>query len=131
MDEGAQLLLNGRNVKVQGYENGNVFGPTIIGNVTMKCYTKEISGPVLVVLEAESLDDAISPVNNNPYGNSTAIFTTNVATARKYTHEVDVGQIGINVPIPVPLPMFSFTGSQGSFRGDTNFYGKRVSVDIR
>lgn len=59
----------------------------------MKCYTEEIFGPVLVVLEAETLDDAISMVNNNPYGNGTAIFTTNGATARKYTHEVDVGQV--------------------------------------
>ncbi|CAB1335202.1 unnamed protein product [Coregonus sp. 'balchen'] len=108
VDEGAQLLLDGRNLKVQGYENGNFVGPTIIGNVT-----------------AESLDDAIRLVNNNPYGNGTAIFTTNGAIARKYTHEVDVGQIGVNVPIPVPLPMFSFTGSRGSFRGDTNFYGKQ------
>lgn len=59
----------------------------------MKCYTEEIFGPVLVVLEADTLDDAISMVNNNPYGNGTAIFTTNGATARKYTHEVDVGQV--------------------------------------
>uniref|UniRef100_A0A8C7DIQ9 Aldehyde dehydrogenase 6 family, member A1 n=1 Tax=Oncorhynchus kisutch TaxID=8019 RepID=A0A8C7DIQ9_ONCKI len=113
VDEGAQLLFNGR--KVQGYDNGNFLGPTIIINVTpqMKCYTEEVPGPVLVVLEAESLDDAISLVNDNPYGNSTALFTTNGATARKYTHEVDIGQIGINVPIPVPLPI-----------GATNFYGK-------
>lgn len=60
---------------------------------SMKCYTEEIFGPVLVVLEAETLDDAISMVNSNPYGNGTAIFTTNGATARKYTHEVDVGQV--------------------------------------
>eukprot|EP00063_Salmo_salar_P025425 XP_014000260.1 PREDICTED: methylmalonate-semialdehyde dehydrogenase [acylating], mitochondrial-like isoform X1 [Salmo salar] len=127
VDEGATLLLDGRNVHVKGYENGNFVGPTIIGNVTpaMKCYTEEIFGPVLVVLEADTLDEAISLVNNNQYGNGTAIFTTNGATARKYTHEVDVGQIGVNVPIPVPLPMFSFTGSRGSFRGDTNFYGKQ------
>lgn len=59
----------------------------------MKCYTEEIFGPVLVVLEADTLDDAISMVNGNPYGNGTAIFTTNGATARKYTHEVDVGQV--------------------------------------
>ncbi|KTG05286.1 hypothetical protein cypCar_00025715 [Cyprinus carpio] len=91
----------------------------------MKCYKEEIFGPVLVVLEADSLDDAIKIVNKNPYGNGTAIFTTNGAAARKYTHEVDVGQIGVNVPIPVPLPMFSFTGSRASFRGDTNFYGKQ------
>ncbi|CAF4277454.1 unnamed protein product, partial [Rotaria magnacalcarata] len=70
------------------------------------------------------LDDAIKIINDNPYGNGTAIFTTNGATARKFTQEIDVGQIGINVPIPVPLPMFSFTGSRGSFRGDTNFYGR-------
>uniref|UniRef100_A0A8C2PSW4 Methylmalonate-semialdehyde/malonate-semialdehyde dehydrogenase [acylating], mitochondrial n=1 Tax=Cyprinus carpio TaxID=7962 RepID=A0A8C2PSW4_CYPCA len=117
----------GRNVKVKGYENGNFVGPTIVSNVTpdMKCYKEEIFGPVLVVLEADSLDDAIKIVNKNPYGNGTAIFTTNGAAARKYTHEVDVGQIGVNVPIPVPLPMFSFTGSRASFRGDTNFYGKQ------
>ncbi|KTG01358.1 hypothetical protein cypCar_00006880, partial [Cyprinus carpio] len=108
VDEGAKVLLDGRNVKPD-----------------MKCYTEEIFGPVLVVLEADSLDDAIKMVNKNPYGNGTAIFTTNGAAARKYTHEVDVGQIGVNVPIPVPLPMFSFTGSRGSFRGDTNFYGKQ------
>lgn len=127
VDEGAALLLDGRNVQVKGYENGNFIGPTIISNVKpeMTCYKEEIFGPVLVVLEAENLDDAIALVNNNPYGNGTAIFTNNGATARKYTHEVDVGQVGVNVPIPVPLPMFSFTGSRGSFRGDTNFYGKQ------
>ncbi|MED6276622.1 Methylmalonate-semialdehyde dehydrogenase [acylating] mitochondrial [Characodon lateralis] len=127
VDEGARLLLDGRNVHVRGYENGNFVGPTILSNVTpdMKCYKEEIFGPVLIVLEADTLDEAISLINRNPYGNGTAIFTTNGATARKYTHEVDVGQIGVNVPIPVPLPMFSFTGSRGSFRGDTNFYGKQ------
>ena len=67
----------------------------------MKCYSQEIFGPVLVVLEADSLDDAISLVNNNPYGNGTAIFTTNGATARKYTHEVDVGQVCVCVCAPL------------------------------
>ncbi|CAG01511.1 unnamed protein product [Tetraodon nigroviridis] len=127
VEEGAKVLLDGRNVKVAGYDNGNFVGPTILSNVTpnMTCYKEEIFGPVLVVLEADSLDEAIAIINRNPYGNGTAIFTSNGATARKYTHEVDVGQIGVNVPIPVPLPMFSFTGSRGSFRGDTNFYGKQ------
>ena len=92
----------------------------------MKCYTEEIFGPVLVILSADTLNDAIELINNNPYGNGTAIFTTNGATARKFTHEIDVGQVGINVPIPVPLPMFSFTGSRRSFLGDLNFYGKAV-----
>jgi len=75
-------------------------------------------------LNADTLDEAIDIINSNPYGNGTAIFTTNGATARKFTQMIDVGQVGINVPIPVPLPMFSFTGSRGSFKGDTNFYGK-------
>jgi len=77
-----------------------------------------------VILEADTLDEAIGTINANPYGNGTAIFTTNGATARKFAHNIDVGQIGINVPIPVPLPMFSFTGSRRSFLGDQNFYGK-------
>lgn len=93
----------------------------------MKCYKEEIFGPVLVSCAVDSLDEAINLINSNPYGNGTAIFTTNGATARKYTMEIDVGQVGVNVPIPVPLPMFSFTGSRASFRGDQNFYGKAVS----
>jgi len=95
----------------------------------MKCYTEEIFGPVLVALSVDTLDDAINMINSNPYGNGTAIFTTNGATARKFTQNIDVGQVGVNVPIPVPLPMFSFTGSRGSFMGDNNFYGKAVSIE--
>ncbi|XP_071504602.1 methylmalonate-semialdehyde/malonate-semialdehyde dehydrogenase [acylating], mitochondrial-like [Diadema antillarum] len=127
VDEGAELLLDGRDISVKGYENGNFVGPTVISSVTtdMTCYKEEIFGPVLVILNVDTLDDAIDLINNNPYGNGTAIFTTNGATARTYTEKIDVGQVGINVPIPVPLPMFSFTGSRGSFRGDTNFYGKQ------
>ncbi|XP_078590465.1 putative methylmalonate-semialdehyde/malonate-semialdehyde dehydrogenase [acylating], mitochondrial [Branchiostoma floridae x Branchiostoma japonicum] len=126
VDQGAELLLDGRDVKVPGYENGNFVGPTILHKVDpkMKCYEEEIFGPVLVSMEVDTLDDALQVINSNPYGNGTAIFTTNGATARKFTQAVDVGQVGVNVPIPVPLPMFSFTGSRGSFRGDTNFYGK-------
>ncbi|XP_030070193.1 methylmalonate-semialdehyde/malonate-semialdehyde dehydrogenase [acylating], mitochondrial [Microcaecilia unicolor] len=125
--EGAELVLDGRSVRVKGYENGNFVGPTILSKVkpNMTCYKEEIFGPVLVVLETKTLEEAIEIVNRNPYGNGTAIFTTNGATARKYSHLVDVGQVGVNVPIPVPLPMFSFTGSRASFRGDTNFYGKQ------
>lgn len=72
---------------------------------------------------------AIEIINANPYGNGTAIFTTSGAVARKFQSKIDVGQVGINVPIPVPLPMFSFTGSRGSFQGDTNFYGKQVRLE--
>lgn len=125
--EGANLVLDGRGVKVAGFEKGNFVGPTILTGVTtsMECYREEIFGPVLVCLEAETLDDAIELINNNPYGNGTALFTTSGANARKFTNEIDVGQVGINVPIPVPLPMFSFTGSRGSFLGDCHFYGRQ------
>jgi len=124
--EGAKVELDGRGVKVPAFPNGNWVGPTIISGVTpkMKCYTEEIFGPVLVCLEAKSLDDAITLTNSNPYGNGTAIFTRNGAAARKYQYEINVGQVGINLPIPVPLPMFSFTGSRASFLGSTHFYGK-------
>lgn len=126
INEGAQILLDGRDIKVKGYEKGNFVGPTVLHYVKpeMKCYTEEIFGPVLVSMEVDTLDDAIKVINSNPYGNGTAIFTTNGAVARKFTMDIDVGQVGVNVPIPVPLPMFSFTGSRGSFKGDQNFYGK-------
>lgn len=127
VDEGASLLLDGRQLKVKGYEKGNFVGPTILHKVkpNMKCYQEEIFGPVLCSLEADTLDDAINLINSNQYGNGTAIFTTNGATARRFSQQIDVGQVGVNVPIPVPLPMFSFTGSRASFVGDTNFYGKQ------
>lgn len=126
IDAGAKLLLDGRNVVVPKYPNGNFLGPTILSDVRtdMLCYTEEIFGPVMLCMAADTLDDAIELINKNPYGNGTAIFTTNGAAARKFQMETDVGQIGINVPIPVPLPMFSFTGSRGSIWGDINFYGK-------
>jgi len=124
--EGANCILDGRGVTVPGYEAGNFVGPTILADVTedMECYREEIFGPVLVILNADTLDEAIEMINRNRYGNGTAIFTNSGASARRFTQKVDVGQIGVNVPIPVPLPMFSFTGSRGSFRGDQNFYGK-------
>jgi len=124
--DGCTLPLDGRKIVVKGYEKGNFVGPTILSDVkpNMECYKEEIFGPVLCVLTTDTLDEAIDLINKNPYGNGTAIFTTNGATARKFTTEIDVGQIGVNVPIPVPLPMFSFTGSRASFAGDNNFYGK-------
>lgn len=126
VNEGATMLLDGRGASVKGFEKGNWVGPTILGDVKadMKCYKEEIFGPVLVTLKADTLDEAIELINNNPYGNGTAIFTQSGSSALKFQTEIDVGQVGINVPIPVPLPMFSFTGSRGSIRGDLNFYGK-------
>lgn len=109
------------------YPNGNFVGPTILTDVlpTYECYREEIFGPVLSIVNADTLEDAIAIINANPYGNGTAIFTTNGSHARQYVNEIDVGQVGVNVPIPVPLPMFSFTGSRGSFWGDLHFYGKQ------
>jgi malonate-semialdehyde dehydrogenase (acetylating)/methylmalonate-semialdehyde dehydrogenase len=96
--EGAQILLDGRNVQVDSqYKNGNFLGPTVFAGVqpNMTCYKEEIFGPSIVILTVDTLDDAIQLINNNPYGNGTAIFTTNGATARKFTHEIDVGQVSI------------------------------------
>lgn len=127
VDEGAKLVLDGRGVKVADFPKGNFIGPTILTDVKphMQCYTEEIFGPVLVIVTVDTLDEAIKLINQNPYGNGTAIFTRSGAAARKYQHEIDVGQVGINLPIPVPLPFFSFTGSRGSFVGSTHFYGKQ------
>lgn len=93
--EGANVLLDGRGIKVDKYPNGNFVGPTVITNVnnTMTCYKEEIFGPVLVILTVDTLDEAIHMINTNPYGNGTAIFTTNGATARKFTQEIDCGQV--------------------------------------
>lgn len=126
VDSGARLLLDGRNIVVPGYEHGNFIGPTILTNVTadMECYKEEIFGPVLLCLEANSLEEAISFVNSNRYGNGASIFTSSGVAARKFQTEIEAGQVGINVPIPVPLPFFSFTGNKASFAGDLNFYGK-------
>jgi malonate-semialdehyde dehydrogenase (acetylating)/methylmalonate-semialdehyde dehydrogenase len=126
--EGASLELDGRTVKVPGYEHGNFIGPTIFSGVKpdMKIYTTEIFGPVMVIVGVKTLGEAITLINNNPFGNGTGIFTQSGAAARKFQNEIDVGQVGINVPIPVPVPYFSFTGSRGSKLGDLGPYGKQV-----
>jgi len=125
--EGAGLLLDGRGIKIPGYPKGNFVGPTILTDVksSMECYREEIFGPVLITAGVDTLDQAIAFTNANPYGNGCAIFTSSGAAARKYQSEIDCGQVGINVPIPVPLPMFSFTGTRGSYRGGSHFYGKQ------
>jgi len=128
LEDGAVLDLDGRNISMaEPYQNGSFMGPTILSNISTSniAYTEEVFGPVLVVLTAKTLDEAIEITNSNPYGNGCAIFTSSGSCARKFEHEVDVGQVGINVPIPVPLPFFSFTGSRASIRGDVHFYGKQ------
>ena len=99
-------------------------------NPEMTAYKNEIFGPVLCVVNVDTMDDAIDLVNANMYGNGTAVFTNNGATARKFCDNIEAGQVGVNVPIPVPLPMMSFTGSKASFLGDSHFYGKQVNSQI-
>ncbi|HLV48125.1 MAG TPA: CoA-acylating methylmalonate-semialdehyde dehydrogenase [Aliidiomarina sp.] len=127
-EEGADCLVDGTNCTVEGYPNGNWVGPTFFNNVTkeMSIYQQEIFGPVLCAMSVDTLEEALEIVNSNQYGNGTSIFTTNGAAARKYQHEVEVGQVGINIPIPVPLPFFSFTGWKNSFFGDLHAYGKQA-----
>jgi len=126
--QGATLELDGRKPLVPGFQEGNFVGPTIFSGVRpgMRIYDEEIFGPVLVILAADSLDDAIDLVNANPNGNGTAVFTQSGAAARRFQEDIDVGQVGINVPIPVPVPLFSFTGSRASKLGDLGPYGKQV-----
>ncbi len=126
--EGATLELDGRCPDVPNGAAGNFVGPTIFSNVTpgMRIYEEEIFGPVLCIVSADTLDDAIAMTNANPNGNGTAIFTQSGAAARRFQEEIDVGQVGINVPIPVPVPLFSFTGSRASKLGDLGPYGKQV-----
>lgn len=126
--EGATLALDGRNPQVAGYANGNFVGPTIFTNVSpeMSIYREEIFGPVLCIINAATMDEAIDIINANPNGNGTAIFTRSGASARRFQEDIDVGQVGINVPIPVPVPLFSFSGSRASKLGDLGPYGKQV-----
>jgi malonate-semialdehyde dehydrogenase (acetylating) / methylmalonate-semialdehyde dehydrogenase len=125
--EGATCHLDGSEVDVAGLADGNWVGPTLFSDVTpdMSIYREEIFGPVLCCMQVDSLDEAIATINALEVGNGTSIFTQSGGAARKFQHEVNVGQVGINIPIPVPLPFFSFTGWNGSFRGDLHAYGKQ------
>jgi malonate-semialdehyde dehydrogenase (acetylating) / methylmalonate-semialdehyde dehydrogenase len=124
--EGATLAVDGRSHPVTG-EAGDGFwlGPTLLDHVTpqMNCYRDEIFGPVLSVLRAASYAEALAVINANPYGNGTAIFTNDGGAARRFTHEVEVGMVGVNVPIPVPMAFYSFGGWKSSLFGDTHVYG--------
>ena len=126
--EEAQCLIDGSKCDIEGFPNGNWVGTTLFTKVKTdsEIYKTEIFGPVLLCIEVETLKDAIELVNANPYGNGTSIFTASGRSARKYRHEIEVGQVGVNVPIPVPMPFFSFTGWKQSFYGDLHAYGKQA-----
>jgi malonate-semialdehyde dehydrogenase (acetylating)/methylmalonate-semialdehyde dehydrogenase len=123
--EGAQLVLDGRGLKVAGHDNGFFLGPSLFDHVTpqMTVYKDEIFGPVLVVLRAATLGEAIALVNANPYANGTAIFTRSGHAARRFEREIEVGMVGVNVPIPVPVAFYSFGGWRASLFGDTHVHG--------
>lgn len=120
VDDGAKLLLDGRNIKIPGCENGNFVGPTILSNVDIKSeiYNTEIFGPVIIINNVDSLDEAISIANQSRYGNAASIFTTSGASARKFRHDVMAGNIGVNIGIAAPIAFFPFSGWKESFFGD-------------
>lgn len=123
--EGAELLLDGRDVVVPGYEDGFFLGPCVFDRVRpdQVIYRDEIFGPVLGVVRVDTYDEALGLVRANPYGNGVAIFTRDGAAARRFALEVEVGMVGVNVPIPVPVASYSFGGWRQSLFGDTHVHG--------
>ncbi len=125
VEEGADLVVDGRGLKLQGYENGYFVGATLFDHVTtdMKIYKEEIFGPVLSVARASSYGEAAQWINDHEFGNGTAIFTRDGDAAREFAHKIKVGMVGINVPIPVPMAFHSFGGWKASLFGDHHMHG--------
>ncbi|MDC0498514.1 CoA-acylating methylmalonate-semialdehyde dehydrogenase [Alphaproteobacteria bacterium] len=125
VEEGAKLILDGRSINIQGYENGNFVGPTLFDNVTkdMRIYKEEIFGPVLSVVRAKNYDEAIKLVNDHEFGNGTSIYTSDGEVSRHFTTNCKIGMVGINVPIPVPMAFHSFGGWKQSLFGDHAMHG--------
>ncbi len=123
--EGATLLTDGRECKVHGYPRGHWVGPTLFDHVTpeMKIYREEIFGPVLSIVRAADYVSAVDLINDHEYGNGTAIFTRDGDAARDFSHRVQVGMVGVNVPIPVPMAFHSFGGWKASLFGDHHMHG--------
>jgi malonate-semialdehyde dehydrogenase (acetylating)/methylmalonate-semialdehyde dehydrogenase len=122
--EGATLAVDGRKDPATG-TSGFFLGPSLIDNVRpgMRCYDQEIFGPVLSVVRVDSYAEGVRMINENPYGNGTAIFTQNGGAARQFQFDVEVGMVGVNVPIPVPVSYYSFGGWKSSLFGDLHMYG--------
>jgi len=123
--EGSELVVDGRDLTLQGHESGFFLGPTLLDHVTpeMRTYREEIFGPVLQIVRAETLSEAISLASRHQYGNGVALFTRDGGAAREFADTVEVGMVGINVPIPVPVSYHSFGGWKRSAFGDHNQYG--------
>lgn len=124
-NDGADVVVDGRGVQVNGEASGFWLGPTLFDQVSLDSavYTDEIFGPVLSVLRVASYTDGVAVINASRYGNGTAIFTNDGGAARRFQHEVQVGMVGINVPIPVPVAYHSFGGWKDSLFGDAKAYG--------
>jgi malonate-semialdehyde dehydrogenase (acetylating) / methylmalonate-semialdehyde dehydrogenase len=124
-EEGAEVVVDGRGLEVAGAEDGFWLGPCLLDHVTpdMSVYRDEIFGPVLSVVRCGTYDEAIALVNANPYGNGTAVFTSDGGAARRFQHEIEVGMVGINVSIPVPMAYYSFGGWKDSLFGDSHVHG--------
>ena len=125
VEEGATLVVDGRDDDFDGGDNGFFLGPTLFDNVgkDMSIYRDEIFGPVLSVVRVNSYDEGLELINSNPYGNGTAIFTNDGGAARRFQRQVEVGMVGVNVPIPVPVSYYSFGGWKNSLFGDTHAHG--------
>jgi malonate-semialdehyde dehydrogenase (acetylating)/methylmalonate-semialdehyde dehydrogenase len=124
-EQGATVVVDGRDLSVPGHEDGFFVGPSILDHVTadMDAYREEIFGPVLSVVRCDTVDEAIALINANPYGNGTAIFTSSGDAARRFQRAVKVGMVGVNVPIPVPVAYYSFGGWKDSLIGDSPIHG--------
>jgi malonate-semialdehyde dehydrogenase (acetylating)/methylmalonate-semialdehyde dehydrogenase len=124
--EGAQLVLDGRNVKVEGYEDGYYIGHTIFDHVTeeMTIGSREVFGPVLCIKRVKSFEEGLALMNRNPFANGSVIFTQNGYYAREFAKHTDGGMVGVNVGIPVPIGVFPFCGHKRSFFGDLHCHGK-------
>ncbi|MBM3482281.1 MAG: CoA-acylating methylmalonate-semialdehyde dehydrogenase [Alphaproteobacteria bacterium] len=125
VQEGAKLVVDGRGLKLQGYEGGYYVGPSLFDRVTpeMRIYKEEIFGPVLSVVRAKDYEQAVKLVNDHEYGNGTAIFTRDGDAARDFTSRINIGMVGVNVPIPVPVAYHSFGGWKRSLFGDHGTHG--------
>jgi len=125
IEEGADLVVDGRNFSLQGYENGYFVGGTLFDKVTtnMKIYQEEIFGPVLSIARVQDYNQAVKMINDHEYGNGTAIFTRDGDAARTFADQIEIGMVGINVPIPVPVAYHSFGGWKRSLFGDHAIYG--------
>jgi malonate-semialdehyde dehydrogenase (acetylating)/methylmalonate-semialdehyde dehydrogenase len=124
--EGAELVLDGRDLKVEGFENGFFVGPTVFDHVTpeMECGNSEVFGPVLYIKRVKSFEEGLELINSSEFANGATIFTQSGHYAREFARRIDAGMVGVNVGIPVPISVFPFSGHKNSFFGDLHVMGR-------